>query len=119
MCGARWQLFVLLLTAGCGAGWRRIDSLPATVAPSQQVQVWRNGQARVLHAVARTQDSLAGVPFQLPPDCDSCRVTLALTSIDSLRVGNMERGAFRGLGLGYVGLAALGAFLLWAGFGAD
>ncbi|HEV7364661.1 MAG TPA: hypothetical protein VGN76_02315 [Gemmatimonadales bacterium] len=110
----RAKLFLLLLTAGCGAGWRRVDPAPATLPPQQQVQVWRNGHARVFHAVRRTQDSLSGVPFQLPPDCDSCRVTLPLVGIDSLRVGNMERGAYKSIGVALLGLTALGAVLYLA-----
>ena len=113
------ELFLLLLTAGCGAGWRRIDPAPATLPPRQQVQVWSDGHALVFHAVTRTQDSLSGVPFQLPPDCDSCRVTLPLASIDSLRVGNMASGAYKSIGVAFLGIAALGTLLYWAGYGAD
>jgi hypothetical protein len=110
---------LLWLSAGCGANWRRVDPTPTTVPLRQQVQVWSDGHARVLHAVLQTPDSLSGVPFQLPSDCDSCRVTLALANIDSLRFGNMERGAFRSLGLVYLGGGVLLALLFWAGFGAD
>jgi hypothetical protein len=58
-------------------------------------------------------DSVTGVPFHLPPDCDSCRVAVARTTVDSMRLGNKERGAVRSLGIGYValGLAALVLYL--------
>jgi hypothetical protein len=58
------------------------------------------------------------VPFQLPPDCDSCRVSLPLAGIDSLKLGNMERSAYRSIGLAMLGMTALAA-ILWAGYGAD
>ena len=112
-------VLLLLLTAGCGAGWRRLDQAPATLPPRQQVQIWQGGKAGVFHAVRRTDDSFSGVPFHLPPDCDSCRVTLPLVSIDSLRVGDMERGAYRSIGVAVLGVTALAALLYWAGFGAD
>ena len=35
-------------------------------------------------------DSLTGVPFTRPPSCDSCRVAIPLTSVDSVRLGNLE-----------------------------
>jgi hypothetical protein len=108
----RAKFLLLLATAGCGASWRRVDLAPASLPPRQQVQVWSGGHARVFHAVMRTPDSLSGVPFQLAPDCDSCRVSLPLSSIDSLRVGNMERGAYRSIGVAILGMTALGA-LLW------
>jgi hypothetical protein len=107
----RVKLFLLLLTAGCGSGWRRVDPAPATLRPRQQVQVWSGGHARVLHAVIRDRDSLSGVPFQLPPGCDSCRITLPLATIDSLRVGNMEGGAYKSIGVALLGAVALGAVL--------
>jgi hypothetical protein len=52
--------------------------------------VWRGSQARVLHAVHLTGDSLIGVPFQQPPSCDSCRIALPRSGVDSLRLGNLE-----------------------------
>jgi hypothetical protein len=58
-------------------------------------------------------DSLTGVPFHLPPDCDSCRVGLPRATVDSIRLGSQERGALRSIGLGYVavGVAAVLIYL--------
>jgi hypothetical protein len=94
---AHWLLFPVLLTAwGCGAGWHRLADLSPRPLPARtQVQIWEGEQVRILHGVTLGRDSIAGVPFTLPPGCDSCRVSLALSGVDSLRVGNKERGFVR------------------------
>ena len=105
----RLALRLTLLTGlgGC-AGWHRLDTRPGTVlAHRQQVQVWEGTHARILHAVRITQDSVSGVPFQEPPSCDSCRVALPLSRVDSLRVGNQEIPAIVGGTLPFVLLIAL------------
>lgn len=99
------------LVTACGAGWHREDLAPQShLPPRQQVQLWVGGQARVLHAVRVGVDSITGVPFQSPPSCDSCRVAVARSTLDSIRLGNQERGALRSIGFGYAALA--GAALL-------
>ena len=103
-------LFALWLVSACGAGWHREELRPERRLPArQQVQLWSGHQARVLHAVMLGPDSVSGVPFHLPPACDSCRVVVARSAVDSMRLGNQERGVLRSLGLGYValGVAAL------------
>jgi hypothetical protein len=57
---------------------------------------------------------VSGVPFHLPPECDSCRVAVARSAVDSMRVGNQERGALRSLGLGYVALGAAAVLLYFS-----
>jgi hypothetical protein len=82
-------VLVLLATGGCGAGWRRSEPMPAGALPArQQVQVWTSGQAVRLHGVTVGADSVSGVPFVRPLSCDSCRVTIPLATVDSLRLGN-------------------------------
>jgi hypothetical protein len=115
-CASAIPTAVLLSSAlgGCGAGWRRIeDPTPRTLPVREQVQLWRGRQDRVLHAVTIRDDSVSGVPFHLPPDCDSCRVVIARSMVDSMRLGNQERGALRSLGLVYLaaGAAALVLYL--------
>jgi hypothetical protein len=75
--------------------------------------LWLGHQTRVLHSVIVGSDSVSGVPFHLPPECDSCRAAVARSMMDSMRLGNQERGALRSLGLGYValGVAALVLYL--------
>jgi hypothetical protein len=104
---------VLLLVGlgGCGSGWRRVDDVtPRALPPSQQVQLWIGREARVLHAVTVGPDWVTGVPFHRPPDCD-CRVAFPLTTVDSMRLGNMERGAVRTIALGYAVILAVSVIL--------
>jgi hypothetical protein len=109
----------LCLVNACGAGWHREEVGPESqLPPRQQVQVWTGQRSRVLHAVRVGADSLTGVPFHLPADCDSCRVVVPSGVVDSIRLGSQERGALRSIGLGYL---AAGAFVLlfYASFGSD
>ena len=54
----------------------------------QQVQVWASGQVLRLHGVIVRADSVSGVPFFKPLDCDSCRVGIPRAEVDSLRIGD-------------------------------
>jgi hypothetical protein len=101
---------ILSFVIACGAGWRRAELSPGRELPArQQVQLWLGNQARVLHAVTVNPDSVSGVPFHLPPECDSCRIALSRSTVDSMRLGNKERGALKSMGAGYLalGVAAL------------
>ena len=107
-----------LLLGGCGAGWHRLDDLtPRTLPTRTQVQVWEGRHHRLLHAGTLGPDSITGVPFTMPPDCDSCRVSIAMGDVDSLRVGNKERGFVRSVQLFLVVSAILG--FLFQGVGGD
>jgi hypothetical protein len=111
----RFAILGLSLLSGCG-NWNRI-ALPAdtTLAPRQQVQVYRGRQTNVLHAVRVTGDSVIGVPYPKPPSCDSCRVAIARSSVDSVRVGNMETAGILGSAIPFVLLAMLA--IAFAGYG--
>ncbi len=103
-------VIALSLVNGCGAGWHREELSPERQLPArQQVQLWLSGETRVLHAVIVNPESVSGVPFQLPPDCDSCRVVVPRSAVDSMRLGNQERGLLGSMAIGYValGVAAL------------
>ena len=103
-----------LVLSACGAGWHRLDDLTPRALPARdQVQLWEGSQTRVLHAVIIGRDSLSGVSVLLPPECDSCRVVIARSAVDSMRLGNQERGALRSIGFGYaaLGVAALVLYL--------
>lgn len=89
-------LLLLLGTGGCGAGWRRVpppwaEQLP----PRQQAQVWTGSESRRWHAVRIVGDTVSGVPYLEPPECDSCRVALNRSVVDSIRTGNPVGGFLR------------------------
>jgi hypothetical protein len=106
------MLGLLLPQAACGAGWHRIDPVaPSNLPRRQQVQVWRGGEKTQLHSIRLSADSISGVPFVQPPECDSCRVSLPSSSVDSLRAGNPSGGFWKTTGLvlgGIVVLAVIG-----------
>jgi hypothetical protein len=62
--------------------------------------VWASGQALRLHGVVVKADSVSGIPFFKPLDCDSCRVGLRRTEVDSLRVGDPMNGFWGTTALG-------------------
>src|SRR5258705_10575094 len=108
---ARVGLVALSTLCAC-AGWQRLETASdTTLAPRQQGQGWRGSHARVLHAVRLSGDSLVGVPFQKPPSCDSCRIAIARSDVDSLRLGNMETPGIAGSALPFILLAMLAAAL--------
>ena len=91
-------------------GPRRVEFPTAQPFPTrQQLEVWRGRKASTLHAVLQTRDSLSGVPVYRPPSCDSCRVTLPLAEIDSVRAVSVEKAALltHGLVFGFAAVVAL------------
>jgi hypothetical protein len=108
-----FMLVVLSPQAACGAGWHRIEpAAPSNLAKGQQVQVWQNGQRVQLHAVRVDRDSISGVPFQRPADCDSCRISLPRSTVDSIRAGDPTAAFLKSVGLALGSWLALG--LLYA-----
>src|SRR5688572_23554043 len=100
-------LLLLLLAAqsACGAGWRRIEpAVPSSLPVRQQIEVWQQGKAVRLHAVSVTAEQVTGVPYIRPPDCDSCRVTIPASTVDSIRAGNPTAGFWKTVGLTLGGL---------------
>lgn len=117
MSGTGWRISCLLLPglAGCGGGWHRVEPKPEQdYLPRQQVQVWSSGKAQVLHGVSLIGDSLIGIPYHQSLECDSCTVSVPLARVDSLRLGNMERGAYRSIGVGVLAAMALGVVLYFS-----
>jgi hypothetical protein len=105
-------LYLCTSSTACGAGWRSIPTpWPATIRPKQQVQVWSRKRSLELHGVFLTADSVSGIPFQQPLDCDSCRISIDRQQVDSLRIGNSARGFWVGAGLVVFGLLVGAAIL--------
>ena len=101
----------LLVVQACGAGWRRpSDGSLAAVEPRQQVQVWRDGRAVRWHAVVVSADSISGIAFHRPMDCDSCRTAVPRGTVDSLRFGNPVTAFWNTVGLVVGGTLAVLAF---------
>jgi hypothetical protein len=85
-----------LMTEACGAGWHQPpDDAPGFVPVRQQVQVWKAGHVLRWHAVAVTPDFVTGIPFRDPVDCDSCRLSIPRSRVDSLRLGNPTAGFWK------------------------
>jgi len=91
---------VVMLAQACGAGWHRLNELgTGALEPRQQAEVWRAGRALRWHALLINADSVSGIPFHRPVDCDSCRVAVPRASIDSLRLGDPVAAFWKSAGL--------------------
>lgn len=88
-----------LVAEACGAGWRRTNPQAGALKPRQQVQLWQGGKVTRWHAVVVTPDTVSGVPFFRPIDCDSCRASMPRSTVDSIRLGNPAAGFWKTVGL--------------------
>lgn len=59
----------------------------ARYGQSDQMEVWQHGESVRWHAVVVDSNAVSGIPFYQSPDCDSCRITVPRSSVDSIRVG--------------------------------
>jgi hypothetical protein len=84
-----------------------VPPAPASFQRRQQLEVWQGRDARTLHGVRIAGDSLTGVPAWKPPDCDSCRVTIPMSRIDSIRTVHNERAGMLAASVPFVALGAL------------
>ena len=91
---------VLLLVAGCastpGVHWLKEDVHPVAVRGDrrlERVRIWTHDSVFQWHAVLVTHDSITGIPSSLPTPCDSCRLALPVSAVDSLSVGYPETHA--------------------------
>jgi hypothetical protein len=94
---------VLLVAAGCaspsGMHWMKEDIHPVAVRGDRRLdraRIWSGDSVLHWRAVLITRDSISGIPDQVSLQCDSCRLTLPTSVVDSLRVGYPARGGDRG-----------------------
>jgi len=88
----RYAVPLLLLLAGCTSLRKStpIETLSLAGTSRDKYQVWTHGLAHVLIAVRLDQDTLSGVPYWKPPACDSCRLAIPRTTVDSVRVKSFD-----------------------------
>lgn len=104
--------FLCLDLSACGAGWHRVEPSPAsTIPPRQQVLVYHGGVVDRWHATTMTSDSIVGIHWLKPIECDSCRTSLPLTQVDSIKVGDPSAGFRKSAALGYGIMAVAGWYL--------
>lgn len=106
----RVAVFVSLsMPLGCAGAPERVilPPTPASFKPRQELEVWRGRAALTLHGVRVAGDSLTGVPIWKPPDCDSCRVSVPVSGIDSIRTMHNERAGMLAASLPFVALGAV------------
>ena len=63
---------------------------PQEFSARRQIQVWSAGRSWRLHGVRVTADTLSGIHFMDPLQCDSCRIALPLATVDSIKTGRSE-----------------------------
>jgi hypothetical protein len=89
-------LIASILTQACGAGWKRKPLETLQPLPErQQVQIWSEGEMQRWHVLSITPDHLFGIPFHRPVDCDSCRLSIPRSDVDSVRLGNPTAGFWK------------------------
>ena len=82
----------LLPIFGCAStGWHRIAAVPPEMFEGH-VQIWTVGNLMHWHDVWLTSDVISGIPDSASVKCDTCRVTLPLTQVDSILQPNPPRG---------------------------
>lgn len=101
-----------LLLSGCASSPKPVSPAPSrALSPRDRVEVWTGGTSHLLHGVRFTADSVTGVPYLRPPDCDSCRVSLTLSTVDSMKTAPGEGNAIAGVFAPVVFLAAF--MIVW------
>jgi len=108
----RLVIVLACLASGC-AGWSTIPRpAPAEFEARKVVQVWTGPTAMTLREVVVGSDSVSGVRTDRYPICDSCRVSIAQTEIDSFRIKPVDSSNNFGSGM-LIGLVT-GAVVTWA-----
>jgi hypothetical protein len=77
-----------LLAVGCHSEWRPRLEEPASIKPADAVRIWSSGTVAQWHAVVITSDSVSGIPYETSLQCDSCRRSMPLVLVDSMKVSH-------------------------------
>jgi len=76
----------VLLAVGCGQHWDPRLEQPTPMKPADAVLIWSSGTVEKWHGVVITADSVSGIPYGTSLKCDSCRRSIALGQVDSMKV---------------------------------
>lgn len=94
-----WLCWLLLGAAGCASArtvqWRTEDIHPKGVHGDRQLlqaRLYTRDSVLQWRAVVVSRDSITGIPFGLPEQCDNCRRAIPVSAVGSLRVGYPRRG---------------------------
>jgi hypothetical protein len=82
---------LVFLAVGCSPYWgRRPLDQPTPVKPDDAVLIWSHGGFNTWHAVVVTQDSVSGIPHEMSLTCDSCRLSLPRSQVDSMQLAYLR-----------------------------
>jgi hypothetical protein len=80
-------LFVTTSLPGC-VHWSEAKApAPQAFPAREQVKVWTGNRSVRLQSVRIEAESLSGTPYKDSPTCDSCRVSLPSSAVDSIQTG--------------------------------
>ena len=83
------SLLALIVVAGCyPVRWSPDPPAGLRYGPNQRVKVFGRDSVVVWHAVVVTRDSISGIPYKQRTTCNSCRVSLPWTAVDSTLTGH-------------------------------
>ena len=84
---------LVLWAVGCSPspywGRRPLDQ-PTQIRPGDAVLIWNHGAFNTWHAVVITQDSVSGIPYEMSLTCDSCRISVPRSQVDSMELGHIR-----------------------------
>lgn len=82
---------LLVVAAGCHAPWQREEMIiPGDLPREQLIDIWSGDTVVRWHAAVYTPDSITGIPATLPATCDSCRIALPRSAVDSIYVSPVK-----------------------------
>ena len=111
---SRGTVPLLLLLSACVSyqGGRPVEALPQQPMEQERYEIWSQGTGHQLHAVRVSPDSVTGVSWLQDPRCDSCRVALARSAIDSVRTRKYDGNATGAMGLFILPFAAYAMLMI-------